>query len=134
MLQTTPVGWDDWRPAGSISQADYSLQPWGGLFYLDCPSWGQPSERLGGLPKPTFSSLGIAALCPPGAIPDTPGRWGCQHHPSPHELICSLSTAFTREKKALVKFPACQAVPGEGDRLFLGNTDIKAEKKREQQQ
>lgn len=105
----------------------------------DCLIWTVPAgvSPVRGwvdFPSPPSPPWVLLPCCPPGAIPDTPGLWGCQHHPSPQELICSLSTAFTREKKALVKFPACQAVPGEGDRLFLGNTDIKAEKKREQQQ
>lgn len=33
-----------------------------------------------------------------------------------------------------MKFPACQLVPGKSKGLFLGNIDIKAEKKREQGQ
>lgn len=84
----------------------------------------------------TFSSLVIAVLCPPRGHPRplSSAGLGAASTPSPKELICSLSTAFSREEKALVKFPACRSVPGKGERLFLGNTDIKAEKKREQEQ
>lgn len=38
------------------------------------------------------------------------------------------------EKKPPVKFPACLLVQGKSKGLFLGNIDIKAEKKREQEQ
>lgn len=109
------------------------LQPpaTGELFFLDCPSWSQPSERLGGL-----GHLLFPVFCCPVSLWGHPRALSSEGMgvPAPHELICSLSTASTREKKALVEFPARQSALGKGEWLFLGNTDIKAEKEREQEQ
>lgn len=109
----------------------------GGEFFSGLP---QMEACWAWAPSPVPSPLCAAALLPPWTIPATPGQQGGWWLPvvsgttGPHELVCSHSTAFPGEKKLPAKFPACQLVQGMSKELFLGNIDIKAEKKREQGQ
>lgn len=94
-----------------------------GLFQLDT-AWLGAGGLVGLVGLGTFS----------WAIPTAPGQREGGGMPAasrttgPHELVCRHSTAFTREKKLPVRFPACQLVLGKSKGLFLGNIDIKAEK------